>query len=81
MNVIFGTLNSHAKTKLKRVKTQLKPKWMSKEINEARHKRDMFHKRSDMTNYRIWRNKVTQLIKEAKSKILSKCYRGKRKGW
>ena len=40
-------------TKLKRVKSQLKPKWMSKEINEARHKRDMFHKRSDMTNYRI----------------------------
>ena len=51
--VIFGNLNSHAKTKLKRVKSQLKPKWMSKEINEARHKRDMFHKRSDMTNYRI----------------------------
>ena len=66
--LIFGTLNLHAKTKSKRVKTQLKPKWMSEEINEARHKRDMFHKRSDMTNYRIWRNKVTQLIKEAKTK-------------
>ena len=66
--LILGTLNLHAKTKSKRVKTQLKPKWMSEEINEARHKRDMFHKRSDMTNYRIWRNKVTQLIKEAKTK-------------
>ena len=76
---IFGTLNSHAKTTLKRVKTQLKPTWISQEINEARHKRDLFYKRSDMTNYSIWRNKVTQLIKESKIKILPKCNRGKRK--
>ena len=65
---ILSVLSNHAKTKTKRVKGQLKPKWLSKEINEARHKRDLFHKRLDMENYRTWRNKVTQLIREAKTK-------------
>ena len=41
------------KQKLNRVKKQLKPKWLSKEINEARYKRGIFNKRLDMENNRI----------------------------
>ena len=32
----------------------------------------MYHKRLDMENYHIWRNKVTKLIKEAKTKYYQK---------
>ena len=49
------------------MKSQLKPSWISPEINEARHKRDFYHKLKDTENYKQWRNKVTSLIKEAKA--------------
>ena len=69
---LFSVVEKHAKPKSKRVKSQYKPKWISNEINEARYKRDMYHKRLDMENYRIWRNKVTKLIREAKTKYYQK---------
>ena len=65
-------VDKHAKPKSKRVKSQNKPKWISNEINEARYNRDMYHKRLDMENYRIWSNKVTKLIREAKTKYYQK---------
>ena len=34
--------------------------------NEARHKRDLYQKRKDDTNYKYLRNKVIDLIKKAK---------------
>ena len=49
------------------MKSQLKPSWISPEINEARHKRDYYHKLKDTENYKQWRNKVTSLIKNAKA--------------
>ncbi|KAK3098946.1 hypothetical protein FSP39_024557 [Pinctada imbricata] len=59
-------LNKHAKILTKRVKTQTKPKWLTPDINEARFKRDYFHKKKDTQNYKIWRNKVLELIRRAK---------------
>ena len=65
-DLIVPVLNKHAKVKIKRVKCHSSPKWMNSEINEARHKRDNFHKKGDMENYRKWRNAVTELIRKAK---------------
>ena len=65
-NLLNPTLDKHAKVKIKRVKQQNSPKWMTSEINEARHNRDYYHKKKDMENYRKWRNIVTELIRKAK---------------
>ena len=70
--IFVGVLNKYAKTKSKRVKSQLKPSWISPEINEARHKRDRFHKQKDTVNYKFWRNKVTSLIRKAKEDYYAK---------
>ena len=56
---LFDVVNEHAQCKTKRVKSQLKPSWISPEINEARHKRDRYHKLKDTENYKYWRNRVT----------------------
>ena len=65
-SLLFRTVDKHAKTKTKRVKTQFKPSWITPEIREARHKRDFFHKKKDDENFKHWRNKVTGLIRAAK---------------
>ena len=62
-----GTLDKHAKVKLRRVKKQFKPLWFNDDIKEARKTRDRYHKNKDDENYRFWRNKVTTLIKQAKT--------------
>ena len=55
----------------KRVKTQAKPAWLSPEINEARHKRDYFHKKKNFHSFKFWRNRVTELIRKAKENYYS----------
>ena len=65
-SLMFGVLNKQVKTKTKRVKSQLKPSWISPEINDARHMRDFYHKKKDTENFKLWRNKVTDLIRSAK---------------
>ncbi|KAK3103380.1 hypothetical protein FSP39_018833 [Pinctada imbricata] len=71
-HIFLDVFNKHASLKTKRVKTQTKPTWLTPEINEARHKRDYFHKKLDFDNYKIWRNKVTTLIIKAKENYFSK---------
>ncbi|XP_061185217.1 uncharacterized protein LOC133193275 [Saccostrea echinata] len=61
-------LKKHAKVKTKRVKTEIRPKWLTQEINDARLLRDTYHLQRNSENYKFWRNKVTQLIDQAKSK-------------
>ncbi|KAK3099743.1 hypothetical protein FSP39_008908 [Pinctada imbricata] len=64
--LFVSVLDKHAKIKSKRVKCKNTPKWITTEINDARHKRDFFHKKGEMDNFRKWRNKVTELIRNAK---------------
>ena len=71
-DIFFGVLNEHSKVKTKRVKSQFKPAWLTPEINESRHQRDHFHKLKDEENYRLWRNKVTNLIQSAKEQYYQK---------
>ena len=65
-SLMFGVVDKHAKTKTKRVKSHFKPSWITPEINDARHKRDFFHKKKDQENFKFWRNKVITLIRLAK---------------
>ena len=65
-SLMFGVLDKHAKTKTKRVKSHFKPSWITPEINDARHKRDFFHKKKDQENFKFWLNKVNTLIRLAK---------------
>ncbi|KAK3105551.1 hypothetical protein FSP39_000258 [Pinctada imbricata] len=66
-DIFLKVLNANAKIKTKRVKHHYKPSWINAEINEARIKRDRFHKAKDMINYKVWRNKVTGLLRKSKT--------------
>ena len=65
-------LNVHAPLKTKRVKQQFKPKWLTLEINKARHLRDKFHKIRKWEQYKHWRNKVVLLINKEKKNYYKK---------
>ena len=64
-------LDKNAPQKTKRVKHTLQPHWYNSDIAEAGKKRDFFHKRKDMTNYKYWRNKTKSLISESKKSFYS----------
>ena len=49
--------NKHAPLKSKRVKSASLPSWINPNINQARKKRDLFHKLKDFNQYKLWRNK------------------------
>ena len=65
-NYLIDVLNKHAPLKTKRVKQQIKPSWLSKDITDAMHTRDRFHKKKDWDNYKKWRNLVISKINTAK---------------
>ena len=66
MQMFESVLNQHAPQRCKRVKRQLQPNWFNEEISEAGKQRDYFHKRKDMENHRLWRNKTNTLISNSK---------------
>ena len=64
---LFQTvLNKHASKKKRRVKRQTQPNWMNAEISNAIRTRDNYHKSKSTVQYRIWRNKVKDLIQKSK---------------
>ena len=66
-NNIFNTiLNKHMPIKQKRVKHQISPPWMNSTIRNAMAFRDKLKKMKNFSLYKIWRNKVCNLIKYAK---------------
>ena len=64
-------LDKNAPQKTKRVKHTLQPNWYNSDIAEAGKKRDFFHKRKDMANYKYWRNKTKSLISQSKKSFYS----------
>jgi hypothetical protein len=42
--------------------------WINDEIRESIRKRDFYHKKKDMCNYRLWRNNVKYLVETSKPK-------------
>ena len=65
-------LNKHAPLVTRRVKRQSQPKWHSKEIAQLRFRRDFYHKKKDFVNFKIYRNKLTSLLRSSKKDYFEK---------
>ena len=59
-------MDTHAPLRKKRVKRNTQPGWMNNEILKAIKMREFYHKKSDIENYRIWRQTVKCLILDSK---------------
>ena len=70
-NIIMKHLNNHAPTKNKRVKCKRLPDWFSPEITHMQKRRDNAKKLKQWTDYKMYRNKTIQLIRQAKRKYFS----------
>ena len=72
MQIFETVLDQHAPQRSKRVKHNLHSNWFNEEIAKAGKQRDYFHKRKDMANNCLWRNKTKSLISNSKMQIYSK---------
>ena len=72
MQIFETVLDQHAPQRSKRVKRNLHSNWFNEEIAKAGKQRDYFHKRKDMANNCLWRNKTKSLISNSKMQIYSK---------
>ena len=68
-SIVNGILNYHAPLKQKRVKTLSQPTWFTQEIKDAIKIRDRINKKTNFSAYKVFRNKVTYLIKRAKKEF------------
>ena len=60
-------LNMHAPLPERRVKRPRQPGWLTEEITDVKDKRDSLKQSRDFPNYKLWRNKVVRMLKEAKA--------------
>ena len=66
-----SVLNKHAPKKKRRVKKSKQPNWMNQNISNAIKTRDSIDKSKNMAEYRLWRNRCTTLIQDAKKEFYS----------
>ncbi|MCU7801396.1 MAG: hypothetical protein KZQ70_15025, partial [gamma proteobacterium symbiont of Lucinoma myriamae] len=66
-----SVLNNHAPKKCRRVKRSVQPNWMNSEILDAIKTRDKHHRDKNTEQYRLWRNKVKNLIQRSKTEFYS----------
>ena len=66
-----SVLNKHAPKKKRRVKKSKQPNWMNQNITNAIKTRDSIDKSKNMAEYRLWRNRSTTLIQDAKKEFYS----------
>ena len=62
-------IDKHMPVVQKKVKHSNQPNWISSEIKNAMYTRDFLKKAKNHAEYKIWRNKVVNLIKGAKRKF------------
>jgi hypothetical protein len=67
--IITPIINKHAPIRRKRVKQATLPGWLTGEIIETMKRRDKAKKEKQFHEYKIWRNKVTTLVRDAKKKF------------
>lgn len=65
--MFLEVVNKHAPLKEKRVKHPKQPEWIDDDILEAMATRDKFAHKNDSKNRNIWRNKVNNMIRQAKA--------------
>ena len=63
--LFMEVVNTHAPLRERRVKRPRQPGWLTEEITEAMDKRDSLKQSRDFPNYKLWRNKVVRMLKEA----------------
>ena len=65
--LFMDVVNTHVPLRERRVKRTRQPGWLTDEITEAMDKRDSLKQSRDFPNYKLWRNKVVRMLKEAKA--------------
>ena len=65
-SLFLDIIDKHLPLKQHRVKRKQQPKWLNGEIIDAIKTRDRYKSINDNEQYKIWRNKVCSLIKQAK---------------
>ena len=70
-NCLNSLLMEHIPIKEKRVKKPKQPDWFNDEIKNAIYTRDQFKRSCNWNMYKIWRSKVTSLIKKKANEIFS----------
>ncbi len=66
VSLLDDVLNGHIPWREKRVKRLKQPDWMSEDILKAISTRDKLDRVQDNENYKIWHNKVLQMIRKSK---------------
>lgn len=69
IHLFKSVMDIHAPLRSKRVKRNNQPGWMNNEILGAIKMREFYHKKSDVANYKIWRQTVKRLILHSKQKF------------
>ena len=67
-SVIIQCLDKHAPIKIKRVKSSRHPAWYVPEIGKARKLRDKYKRLNNWPDFKKYRNKTRNLIRDAKRK-------------
>ena len=71
LKIVTTVIDKHLPLVTKRIKRQMQPEWMNLDILEAIKNRYGAKKHHNDNLYKVWRNKVTSLIREAKSGLYS----------
>ena len=69
-NIFQGIIDKHLPVITKKVKHSNPASWMNEEIRDAMHTRDFLKRVNCHDQYRVWRNKVVKLVKQAKKKFM-----------
>ena len=67
-NIFYKVYNKHAPIQTKRVKYQIKPPWLTDNIQKEIHHRDYLLKHGSREDFKKQRNKVTSFIRAEKKK-------------
>ena len=59
-------IDKHLQIRIHRVKNNIQPKWITRDILDAIKLRDKFKSKNDVDNFRISTNKVCNMIKKSK---------------
>jgi hypothetical protein len=70
-SIFNNVLNRHAPIKVKRIKHDVQPVWITEEVKAARQNRDQHLKNKNFAEFKKWRNMTNTLIKKAKRDFFS----------
>ena len=79
-NIFYEVYNKHAPLQTKRVKYQIKPPWLTDEIQKEIYYRDYLLKHGSREDFKKQRNKVTSFIRAEKKKYFLDLINNKKDG-